>query len=427
MLPERGSMEAGAGGGSRALRRETVQMHTSVSIRGSRWSIGIAALAAGDLLLGGCASTSSEDPSDAGAAAGAAITVERPAAPEGELPAELQSQLQAALERVMTEHGVPGAAAGVWIPGEGSWTTAAGLADIEAEVPVTTEMTWPIRSITKSYTVTLLLQLADEGALSLDDTLDEYIDGVTNGDEITLLQLANMSSGNADYVNEAFIVEFSKDPARIFTLDELNSGVLGQPARFAPGTEHVYTNANTNLIGAVIEKVTGREYAEVLQERILAPLGQSGTRYLLDVADWQAPHPVGYQPDPDTREMMPQHENPSILGPAGSLFSTLDDGRVWADTLGSGALLKPETQTLRQIGHKIERPPYDLYAVGMGETDGWLGHNGEGVGFTAATFHSPSTGASIVVYMNESNALDGSHPADQAFRALAGVLAGAGE
>lgn len=175
----------------------------------------------------------------------------------------------------MTDYGVPGAAAGVWIPGEGSWTTAAGLADIEAEVPVTTEMTWPIRSNTKSYTVTLLLQLADDGALSLDDTLDEYVDGVTNGDEITLLQLANMSSGNADYVNEAFIVEFSKDPSRVFTLDELNSGVLGQPARFAPGAEHVYTNANTNLIGAVIEKVTGREYAEVLQERILAPWGRA--------------------------------------------------------------------------------------------------------------------------------------------------------
>ncbi|MFV0432776.1 MAG: serine hydrolase domain-containing protein [Leucobacter sp.] len=396
--------------------------------RRPRWLSGIAALAAGALALCGCASPASDssnssDSSDEAPQGGtASVGIERPAAPEGELPKELQSRLQNALEKTMAEYDVPGAAAGVWIPNEGSWTTAAGLADVENSVEVSTDMSWPIRSITKSYTVTLLLQLADEGKLSLDDTVDTYVEGITNGDSITLLELANMSSGVADYVNEAFIAEFAKDPSRVFTLDDLNRGVLGQPAQFEPGTEYVYTNANTNLLGAVIEKVTGQEYATVLNERILEPLGQTGTKYITDVSDWKAPHPVGYQPDPDTEKTVPQDENPSILGPAGSLFSTLDDGRVWADALGSGALVQPETQALREIGHKIEKPPYDLYAVGMGETDGWLGHNGEGIGFTAATFHNPDTGASIVVYMNESNLADGSHPADQTFRALARVV-----
>lgn len=400
-------------------------MRCSDSIRGSRWAIGVATAAAAVLLLGGCAAAPSPAAPDHDAAADAtSLVIDRPAAPAGELSAELQTQLQAALEEVMTDHGVPGAVAGVWIPGEGSWTTAVGFADVEGGVAVTTDMTWPIRSITKSYTVTLLLQLADEGRLSLDDTLDQYVDGVTNGDEITLLQLADMSSGNADYVDEAFLAAFEADPSRVFTLDELNRGVFDQPARFAPGTDVLYTNANTNLIGAVIERVTGQEHAEVLRERILAPLGQTGTTYMLDAADWASPHPVGYQPDPDTGELVPQDENPSIFGPAGSLFSTLEDGRVWAEMLGSGALLRPETQAIREIGHPIYSPPYDLYAVGMGETGGWFGHNGEGIGFTAATFHDPISGASIVVYMNQSNLVDGSHPADQAFRALAGVLAG---
>ncbi len=411
-------------------------MHRSDSTRRTRWMTGrvrltsLAMLAAGGLLLSGCAAASPGDTMDdaaGGETSTAKPTIQRPKAPEGELPAELQQQLRAALDETMEEYGVPGAAAGVWIPGEGSWTTAAGLADVEQGTAATTDMAWPIRSITKSYTVTLLLQLADEGALSLEDTVGEYVDGITNGDTITLLQLANMSSGVVDYVNEAFITEFAKDPTKVFTLDELNAGVLGQPERFAPGTEYVYTNANTNLIGAVIEQVTGRPYADVLRERILDPLGQTGTTYITDVSDWKSPHPVGYMPDPDTGEMVPQDENPSILGPAGSLFSTLDDGRAWATMLGSGAFLAPETQALREIGHEIAKPPYDLYAVGMGETDGWLGHNGEGIGFTAATFHNPETGASIVVYMNKSNLPDGAHPADQAFRALAGVLSGAAE
>lgn len=384
-----------------------------------------AALAAGGLLVTGCA-TGSTDGAESSAESTPSEQIERPAAPEGELSAELQSELQAALEDTMSEYSVPGAAAGVWIPGEGSWTTAAGLADVETGLETSTDMSWPIRSITKSYTVTLLLLLADAGELSLDAPVSDYVEGVTNGDKITLLQLANMSSGVADYVNEAFLTEFAKDPTHVYTLAELNEGVLGAPAQFAPGTEYVYTNANTNLIGAVIEQVTGQPYAEVLQEQILDPLGQSGTHYITDITEWTGEHATGYQPDPDTGELVPQDQNPSILGAAGSLFSTLDDGRVWADTLGSGALVTPETQELREVGHQIAKPPYDIYAVGMGETDGWLGHNGEGIGFTAATFHDPVSGASIVVYMNKSNLADGSHPADQAFRALADVIAQAG-
>lgn len=372
--------------------------------------------AAATLLLGACATGAEQG----APAARSTSAVTRPAAPEGQLPTELQDRLQTALETVMATYDVPGAAAGVWVPGEGSWTTAAGLADVDGKVPVTTDMTWPIRSITKSYTVTMLLQLADEGALSLDDTIDQYVDGITDGDKITLLELANMSSGNADYVTQEFVDDFSVDPTKIYTLADLNSFVLGKPAQFAPGAEYQYTNANTNLLGAVIEKVTGKSYAEALQERILQPLGQSGTRYLSDVADWAGPHPVGYIVDDG--EPQAQTENPSILGPAGGLFSTLDDGRVWAQTLATGALLDPATQELRQVGHPIPKPPYDLYAVGMGETGGWWGHNGEGVGFTAATFHDNDTGASIVVYMNESNVPD-AHPADAAFRALAAVLA----
>lgn len=394
---------------------------SAIARRSRLAAVGVGAAAV--LLLGACSasgSTAATSTSEAAALPTASAAAARPPAPEGQLPAALQDQLQAALEKVMTTYAVPAAAAGVWIPGEGSWTTAAGPADVDGAVPVTTDMTWPIRSITKSYTVTMLLQLADEGALSLDDTIDQYVDGVTDGDTITLLELANMSSGNADYVTQEFVDDFSADPTKIYTLADLNSFVLGKPAQFAPGTEYRYTNANTNLLGAVIEKVTGQSYADALEERILRPLGQSGTRYLSDVADWTGPHPVGYIVADGVPQA--QTENPSILGPAGGLFSTLDDGRVWAQTLATGALLEPATQELRQVGHPIPKPPYDRYAVGMGETDGWWGHNGEGVGFTAATFHDNATGASIVVYMNESNVAD-AHPADTAFRTLAGVLA----
>jgi D-alanyl-D-alanine carboxypeptidase len=360
------------------------------------------------------------DSTSAGSVPTPAVT--RPPAPTGDLPAALQTKLQATLDQTMQEYAVPGAAVGVWLPGEGAWTRAAGLADVEKAMSVSTDMTWPLRSVTKSYTVTLILQLVDEKKITLDDTIGSYVDGVTDGDTITLRQLADMSSGNADYTNDDFGQAFQQDPEKIFTLAELNGFALGRPAQFAPGTEKIYTNANTNLLGAVVEEVTGKPFADVLQERILGPLGQQHTRYVVDASTWTEQRPTGYAPGPNGPEAQPT--NMSIFGPAGSMISGLDDARVWGEVLAGGALLDPATQAERLQGAPLQKgPTYDLYALGIGRTDGWWGHNGEGLGFTAAVFHQPTSGATVVVFMNESNVVPKAHPADQLFRRLAAVLA----
>ena len=386
-----------------------------------RTTMALASAATVAMVLASCAATPATDPATSSPTP---PTISRPAAPEGELPADLVSELQQTLDDTMAEYGVPGAAVGVWIPGEGSWTAVAGLADVEAGEPVTTEMQWPIRSITKSYTVTLILQLVDEGVISLDDTIDQYIDGITDGDTITLRQLADMSSGNSDYFTDAFIQDWLvDDPDRIFTLDELNGYVVDQPAQFAPGTEKVYTNANTNLLGKVVEVATGEDFADVLDERILEPLGQTDTRYITDVSTWTEPHALGYSPADGAVESPPS--NLSVLGPAGSMITSLDDARAWGEMLATGAFLSPATQTEREQGAPLDAgPPYDIYALGMGQTDGWWGHNGEGLGYTAANFHNNDTGATIAVFFNLSDYEPKAHPADQLFRRLAAVIAG---
>ena len=231
----------------------------------------------------------------AGAIAGTSTSGTSPA-PQGDLPEKLQTRLREALDQTMATYNVPGAGVGVWVPGEGTWIGTAGLADLKTKAPVTKDMIWPLRSITKSFTVTLILQLADAGRLSLDDPIDKYVSGVTDGASITLRELASMSSGNAEYVGQEFLEDFQADPDKIFTLDELNSYVLGRPARFAPGTRRIYTNSNTNLLGVVVEKVTGKPFKDVLSERILEPLGLKNTHYLLDAAQWPKPHAIGYEP-----------------------------------------------------------------------------------------------------------------------------------
>lgn len=381
----------------------------------------VSMVAAGMLvLLTGCSAPSSAEDPSGDSATGAPSDI-RPTAPAGDLPDGLQDELQRIVDDAMDEYGVPGSAVGVWVPGEGSWTSLTGLADIDAGEAPSIDMTWPLRSVTKSYTVTLILQLVDEGRISLDDTIDGYVEGIVNGDTITLRQLADMSSGNADYTGTAGFGEaYAADEAHLFTLADLNALVVGEPAQFEPGEQRVYTNANTNLLGAVVEKVTGQDFAEALDERILQPLGQTGTRYLTDAAQWHD-HPLGYV-DIDGEQTV-QNDNLSIYGTAGSMVSTLEDALVWAEVLGSGALLDPATQRERQQGTPLDAgPPYDIYALGVGETNGWWGHNGEGLGFTAAVFHQPESGASIVVFMNESNVEPKAHPADQTFRRIASAL-----
>jgi D-alanyl-D-alanine carboxypeptidase len=391
-----------------------------------RLATGLAGVGMTAAVLVGCAAPAT-DPVASPSVAAAPGSVTRPDAPEGALPESLVAALERTLEETMAEYTVPGTAVGVWIPEQGSWTAVAGIADIESGAPVTADMQWPIRSITKSYTVTLVLQLVEEGTLTLDDTIDQYVAGITNGDEITLRQLADMSSGNSDYFTAAFIQDFFvDDPERLFTLDELNGYVLDQPAQFAPGTDKVYTNANTNLLGAVIEEVTGMDYVDVLQERILGPLQQADTRYITDASTWTEPHAQGYSPSEGSEGWGSQISNLSVLGPAGSMVSTLDDTRVWAHTLAEGTLLQAATQAERQVGAPLAAgPPYDIYALGMGQTDGWWGHNGEGLGYTAAAFHHNGSGATIVVFCNLSDYTPKAHPADQLFRRLAAVIEGA--
>lgn len=372
----------------------------------------------GTLLLGACGSD------DKGSSAPTTSTPSRTEAPAGELPQATQTELQSAVDASMQTYGEPAAVVGVFVPGKGSWVSATGVADLATGEKPTAYMAWPLRSVTKSFTVTLILQLVDEGKISLDDTVDKYLDGVPNGDKITIRQLADMSSGLADYTTKAFIDDFVADPDRIFTLDELNAYAFAEPPQFEPGADYVYTNTNTNVLGSVVEKVTGQSFSEALSERLLVPLGLTNTLYLDEGQPWPEPHPTGYQPE-DDGQLAEQPANFSVFGPAGALVSNVDDMRVWGEALGSGSLLDPATQAERLKGHALTSgPEYDQYALGIGELDGWWGHTGEGFGFTATVMHNPDTGATIVVYTNKAQLPDKSHPAEKLFLSLAPIVDG---
>ena len=363
-------------------------------------------------LLVGC----SDDEGEPGSSA---TTTTAPPGPPV-LDTALTDELQATTDEVVEELGVPGAVVLVTTPDD-RWETAVGVTDLETGEPMETGLRWPLRSITKSFTVTLVLQLADEGLVDLDDTIDTYVDGVPNGDQVTLRQLADMSSGLPDYTNEAFIDAFSTDPERQFSVEELLAFATAEPARAEPGTDRVYTNTNTLLLGEVVEEATGQPFAEALQERILGPLELEATTYPTSPDDWTT-DAVGYQPD-DDGELAPQPVNYSVFGPAGAMIASLDDLAAWGPVLATGELVDPATQEARLEGAPLdEGPEYDSYALGIGELDGWWGHTGEGFGFTALVMHDADIETTVAVAMNASQ-LE-SHAPTTLFRELAPILEG---
>ena len=337
------------------------------------------------------------------------------------LPAAITTALQDELEAGVAQYGAPGGVVHVCAPGYEDWSTAVGVAALETQAPMTTDLDWGIRSITKSFTVTLILQLADEGLLSLDDTIDTWVGDIPNGSEVTLRQLAAMTAGVPDYTTQAFIEDFVADPSRDFTIDELIDYARAGEPMFPPGQGHVYANSATLMLGRVVEEVTGQPFAQALQERILGPVGLSQTRYPASATDWAGPHPTGYQPG-EADELAPQPDNFTVFGPAGAMTSTAADLCAWATALGDGTFVSDALQAERVTGTPLdEGPEYDTYGLGIGAIDGWVGHTGEGFGFTALAMHDVASGTSAVVLMNLSGT--GVHAPTRVFRAMVPTLA----
>ncbi len=151
-----------------------------------------------------------------------------------------------------------------------------------------------VGSVTKTFTGTLILQLAEQGFLSLGDPISDYVDGVPNGSEVDLGMLIMMTSGLASYtLDEKFQEQWFEHPDVAWTPEQLLALAFELPPLFAPGTEFSYSNTNFVLLGKVAEKVTGRSVDQLLAERIFDPLGLTHTAMPVST-ELPDPHAVGY-------------------------------------------------------------------------------------------------------------------------------------
>lgn len=345
----------------------------------------------------------------------------------------IEAELREIVSSYREEFGIPGILAGVWIPGQGSLVIEDGVSDIETDAPIKKDEHVRIGSVTKSFTVTVILQLVGEGLISLDDPVGDYLPGVENA-EATIAELADMRSGIFNYTEDAdFVTEFvESDFLRVWTDQELVDYADANVPYFPPGGGWHYSNTNTVILGMIAEQVTGRTIGEEISDRIIAPLGLGGTSYPT-TPDMPLPFARGYgfEPPEDI-----SFSDPSSSAGSGAMISRLEDLKKWGVALGSGTLLTSELQAVRINSlspivydpcddddpdrPKRSCPEYDEYGLGIGELSGWIGHTGEYVGYTNLVMYEPESGSVVVIIANRFGV--GAHVPTAIFREFADIL-----
>jgi D-alanyl-D-alanine carboxypeptidase len=289
---------------------------------------------------------------------------------------------------------------------QGEWVGSAGVGELGQSAKPLANGYFRIGSSTKNFVATSVLMLVAEGRISLDAPADEYLPEFSLDRRITVRMLLQHTSGIFNHTGELYedgtIVlgvpwqgkEWVDNRFKTYLPEELVRLSLSKPARFAPGTGWSYANTNYVLARLVIEKVTGRSFAEELQRLILGPLGMTGTVAPGASPEIPEPHNHGYYRYEDAgqeRTVDVTRQNPSWVGAGGDMISTTKDLRTYFSALMAGRLLPAEL--LAEM-----RTPEATVGYGLGvfaqETEGGtvFHHNGAIMG-SAALMYGTSDGS----------------------------------
>ncbi len=323
-------------------------------------------------------------------------------------PAFSEDQQQAMrdlVEDVMAHQSVPGAVVGVWVPGKGEWVEAFGEADVEAGTEMAVGDKVRIASNTKTFTATLILLLAEEGLLALDDPLEKYVRSVPYGDQITIRNLLDMTSGIFSFSeDEAFLEEFTADPLMEMAPQDSLDIALSHPPDFAPGQGWHYSDTNYELLGMIAEEVTGNDVEHEIEERIIVPLGLENTSFPT-TPDMPEGHAKGYVLASGGQLENYTRVSPSVPWAGGAMISNLEDLKDWVEALAGGELLSDEMhgEQLDWVNIPELSNVDGKYGLGIMSLGGFRGHNGAIFGYNSTMMHLPENGATIVVLTNKSD------------------------
>jgi D-alanyl-D-alanine carboxypeptidase len=344
--------------------------------------------------------------------------------------------LQATVEGAAKELLLPGAMVLLHTP-QGNFVFGYGTTELGVTDPPRAETHFRAASNTKTMTAAVIVRLVQEGKLSFDDLISKYVQGVPNGDKITIRHLIKMRSGLYNYTNAPELAEsLDHDPHKVWTMEEVLDMAFKRPPHFAPGAAFEYNNTNYILLGLVAEKIEGQPLASIFQNRLFGPLGMKNTLlpvstsnaipepyshgYLYGSASYalvDAPYPDDLQAAAKTGTLKPNDDtwqNPSPYFAAGGIISTADDLATWMRALVGGRVFDADYQRQWLESPEAEDPSkpdgqkygYGVALITFGPNQVYF-HGGEMPGYNSFMGYDPANYVTLIVWTSLTLSLDG--------------------
>lgn len=321
----------------------------------------------------------------------------------------LAAQLQAVLSEELSKQRLKGLSAAVIVPGQGLWQGASGLSGPSSSDVMRADMRFAIASIKKTFVAALVLRLAEEGVLSLDDSLHQWLPTFPFiNSNLTLRQLLSHTSGIYNYTeHRSFWNTLWTDTQRVWMPEEILRHFIAAPV-FVPSSRFGYSNTNFLLLSMVVRAVTGSSVSSLYRTRFMSPLNLTGTfvgaeeEVLGDLAHTWADHNGDGELEDIHNKVGPSMY--TLLWPF--MYSTAEDLAKWAEALYGGQLLNASSMNeMLNFTPVSLNPNWTGYGLGAMrynfEGEELWGHSGLLPGLRSISAYSPTMGVSISVLVNQ--------------------------
>lgn len=316
------------------------------------------------------------------------------------------------LQNYCDRYHVPGLSVAAVRDGQTLWATGHGRANLEWDIPATAETVYEIASITKLFTATAVLRLAETGQLGLDDALHDHLPHLPEAWRgVTIRHCLAHQSGLPSYTaTEKYWQTTRLDVSR----EELLGYVADLPLLAPPGQRYHYDNTGFYLLGLLIEQVSGQSYGDFVAAQILRPLGMADSR-ANDPYAIVSRRAQGYSYDAEQAAVRHKpYYSPTGTYSAGVLLSTVADLAKFACALESDAWLSAASrQLMRTIHPSAEANERQLnFSVGLGwffvdhPRGRFMGHNGGIQGFASSFIHLLNDGLTLILLCNQDKAAE---------------------
>jgi CubicO group peptidase (beta-lactamase class C family) len=340
------------------------------------------------------------------------------ASAQSTLDASMQAAIDSAAHDVLARTGAPSASIAVVRSGQIVFAQAYGSARVEPVLAASPTMRYSIGSVSKQFTATAMLLLAERGKLSLDDKVSRWLPDLTRANEVTVRQVLSMTSGYQDFWPQDYVMPPMLKPT---TARAIADGWAKKPLDFDPGTRWQYSNTNYVLAGMIIEKITGTSLVDFLRKEVFAPL-QMESVVITDDAGLGSADPERYLRYALGPVRPAPKEGRGWMFAAGELAMTASDLARWDISVINETILKPASYHAQQTTVLLANGTSTGYGLGVdvGVANGHrlISHSGEVSGFTAENNIYPDDHAAIVVLTN----LDATGASSQIANRIAEVL-----